>query len=116
MILIKFLNDYPVATEIIREHFLKKMKQSLDEDDVSEEFKIQMLQRGVPDETIVQIIENTPRLLFDVMDENNILISFEANKELGYRCKINENNWDKWHSDRTTAEKNIIIDAIMELK
>jgi hypothetical protein len=71
---IEILNDYPIATEIVREWFLKRMKKSLEEDNVSDEFKEGMLKMGVPDSTLAIMLDQSPRNFFDVLDENRIFV------------------------------------------
>jgi hypothetical protein len=71
---IKILNDYPIATEIVRDWFIKKMKQNLEEDMVADDFKEFMIRKGVPDDTLAIMLDQNPRAFFDVLDENNLII------------------------------------------
>jgi hypothetical protein len=74
---IEILNDYPIATEIVREWFLKRMRRSFEEDNVSDEFKEGMLKMGVPDSTLAIMLDQSPRNFFDVLDENGICVTID---------------------------------------
>jgi hypothetical protein len=71
---IEILNTYPLATEAVRDWFLKKMLKSLEEDNVPQDFKDKMAERGVPDQTLAIMLEQSPRNFFDVLDENGIIV------------------------------------------
>jgi hypothetical protein len=71
---IEILNDYPLATEAVRDWFFKKMIKSLEEDNVPEDFKENMKNRGIPDQTLAIMLDQSPRNFFDVLDENGIIV------------------------------------------
>ena len=71
---IEILNTYPLATEAVRDWFLKKMLKSLEEDNVPQDFKDKMAERGVPDQTLAIMLDQSPRNFFDVLDENGIIV------------------------------------------
>lgn len=71
---IEVLNRYPIATEIAREWFVKKMVENLEGDMVSDDFKEQLLKMGVPDNTLAIMLDQNPRAFFDVLDENKLIV------------------------------------------
>ena len=71
---IEILNDYPLATETVRDWFVKKMIESFEQDNAPQDFKKQMLSRGVSDITLAIMFDQSPRNFFDVLDDNNIFI------------------------------------------
>lgn len=71
---IEVLNLYPLATEVVRDWFIKKMKQCLQEDMVNEEFMEFMMRKGVPDDTLAIMLDQNPRTFFDVLDENKLIV------------------------------------------
>ena len=75
---IEILNDYPLATETVRDWFLKKMIESFDKDSVPEDFKKGMLGKGIPDQTLALMLDESPRNFFDVLDSNNIIIEYST--------------------------------------
>lgn len=76
---IEILNDYPLATETVRDWFLKKMIESFEQDNSPEDFKKHMLSRGIADVTLAIILDQSPRNFFDVLDENRIVIEILIN-------------------------------------
>lgn len=71
---LELLEKYPLAANVIKEWFLKSMIESFKDESVPEEFKQFMLQQGIEEEKVGTLIDVNPRMLFDVFDENNIVI------------------------------------------
>jgi hypothetical protein len=82
----ELLEKNPLTTEVIRTWFFNEMVKSLSDETVPEEFKEMMKQEGVTNERLATLIDVQPRTLFDVFDENNILIEIfrPLNKESIY--------------------------------
>lgn len=70
----ELLEKNPLATEVIRTWFFNQMIASLSDETVPEEFKEMMKQEGVTNERMATFIDVQPRTLFDVFDDNHILI------------------------------------------
>jgi len=87
----KLLNNYPLASKKIKEWFEKKMIESFKDKEVPEAFKQGMLEEGVSNERLGVMIDNQPRFLFDVFDENEIFISISYVPKT-FLISINENN------------------------
>ena len=114
---IKVLNDYPIATEIAREWFIKKMKQNLQEDMVNEEFMEFMMRKGVPDDTLAIMLEQNPRTFFDVLDENKLIVEIiYAGNGLFY-FTINDKNFPNSgdFQGRVPCERAAVIAAFEKL-
>jgi len=71
---LELLEKYPAAANVIKEWFLKSMIESFKDETVPEEFKQFMLEQGIEDDKVGTLIDVNPRTLFDVFDENNIVI------------------------------------------
>lgn len=110
---IKVLNDYPIATEIAREWFIKKMKQNLDEDLVDENFKEFMLRKGVPDDTLAIMLDQNPRTFFDVLDDNRLFIEIRLSDkaEGGFYYIINSVEDNQIYDNRIPCERAAVIKA-----
>lgn len=79
----ELLEKHPLTTEVIRQWFFKELIKSIDiAEDVPEEFKQAMLKEGVSDERLAILIDAQPRTLFDVFDENKLLIEILYTKDL----------------------------------
>ena len=71
----ELLAKYPLATEVIRKSYFDKMIASVESaKDIPEEFKQSLMNEAITDERLIIFIDSQPRTLFDVFDDNNILI------------------------------------------
>lgn len=111
---IEILHQYPLALEAVRDWFIKKMKKSLDEDKVGEEFKEQMLKRGVPDNTLAIMLDQNPRSFFDVLDENRIFVEIKLSPyaEGGFLYAINNVEDNQIYETRVPCERAAVIKAL----
>ena len=74
----EILETYPKATAVIKQWYLEKILESLNNDSLPEDFKEHVRNEGVDDDKIVAVIEAGPRALFDVFDENHIYIQINV--------------------------------------
>ena len=118
---IEILNDYPIATEIVREWFLKRMRKSLEEDNVSDEFKEGMLKMGVPDSTLAIMIDQSPRNFFDVLDENDIYVTINYETVIGsyseqvsrlFFYQLNHVEFYERFPNRIVCERTAVVKAL----
>ena len=73
----ELLAKYPLATEVIRKSYFDKMIASVESaKDIPEEFKQSLMNEAITDERLIIFIDSQPRTLFDVFDENDIIIYF----------------------------------------
>jgi hypothetical protein len=85
---LELLEKYPKAGKVVNKWFLDKMLKSLNTDTVPEEFKEYIRHQLIDNKNIAVMIDNNPRVLFDVFDENNVFIQINVNKTFSY--SINE--------------------------
>ena len=71
---LELIVKYPLAGKKVKEWFFKSMLESFKDDSVPDEFKEFMLEQGIEDDKVGTLIDVNPRTLFDVFDENNIVI------------------------------------------
>lgn len=112
---LKLLKQYPLSSNVIKEWFLNKLLESIKKDEsVPQEFKEYMLAEGVDDDKLSIFIDNNPRGLFDLFDENNIVIETFLYPNNEFTIKIGKqattNSWKK----RIEAEE-FAIEAAFEL-
>ena len=102
---IELLKKYPLTTEVVRDWFIVKMMESVNEDnDVPEDFKKFMIDQGVPNDRLCVFIDSNPRSLFDVFDENDLFIEIFMYPDVTFTCKIgNEATTNSWKT-RKEAE------------
>jgi len=76
---LELLETYPKAGKIVNDWFLDKMLKSLNTDAIPEEFKEYISHQPIDNQNIAVMIDNNPRVLFDVFDENNVFIQINVN-------------------------------------
>ena len=69
------LENNPHTTEVVRDWFVDKMKESLNNQELPENFKEFMRQQGLPNDRLLKLFEENPRILFDVFDDNGVIIN-----------------------------------------
>lgn len=83
------LAKYPLATKVVKDWFMKEMIESFKDETVPTEFKDFMLEQGIEDDKVETLININPRSLFDLFDENNLLIEINYDKNLNsFHSKI----------------------------
>jgi hypothetical protein len=71
---IELIEQYPKASEVVLEWYKNKMKDSLNISTLSEDIKESFNDYIIGLDHISIMIDNNPRFLFDVFDENDIYI------------------------------------------
>jgi hypothetical protein len=81
----ELLETYPKAAVAIKEFYYGKMINSLEEDnEIPQEFKDMVKAQQFDSEYIATFIDNNPRFLFDIFDENGIYITTPVAASDGY--------------------------------
>lgn len=75
MITNDLLNLYPIATEVVRDWFMEKMAESFKNQELPKDFKEFMREQGIPNDRLIKLINVNPRVLFDVFDDNGVIIN-----------------------------------------
>lgn len=111
---IEILHQYPLATEAVRDWFLKKMIESFEEDNAPEDFKEQMLKIGVPDNTLAIMLDSGPRNFFDVFDDNKIFIEIRLSEkaEGGFYYVINGVEDNLMYDNRIPCERAAVVKGL----
>ena len=71
---LEILEKYPLSAKLVRDWFMKSMLESFNDEEVPEEFKQYMLEQGIENDKVGKLIDVNVRILFDVFDENDIVI------------------------------------------
>ncbi len=79
---LELLEKYPKTAKVINDWFLDKMLKSLNTDTIPEEFKEYISSQPINNQNIAVMINNNPRVLFDVFDENEIYINISRIKNI----------------------------------
>jgi hypothetical protein len=112
---LELLETYPLSAEVVRASFMQKMIQSVKGDDaVPEDFKNFMIEQGIENDKMAIMIDANPRMLFDVFDENDIVIETLLYPSKEFTIKIgNQATTNSWKT-RKEAEL-FAIDAAFEM-
>ena len=89
---ITLLENNPLTATLIREWFLEKMIESFKDETVPEDFKEMMRAQGIDNDKVGTLIDVNPRMLFDVFDENDVIIQIIPIKEdkVKYFLRVNK--------------------------
>lgn len=71
---LELLEAYPKAAKVINEFYRSKMMDSMKTDDVPDEFKEMLKEQSFDNEYIALFVDASPRILFDVFDDNELHI------------------------------------------
>lgn len=99
----QLLEKYPYATDVIKEWFMGKMIESFKDQSVPQDFKDFMKSQGIPNDQLVKILEGNPRVLFDVFDDNNVIINILHDKDMFF-WDVNSVKGVDPYSSRKAAE------------
>ncbi len=70
----ELLEKYPKAAKVVKEYYLDKLLKSLDDKNLPDEFKNHVRQQGLQGGVVEEVLENSPRNLWDVFDLNKVYI------------------------------------------
>jgi hypothetical protein len=94
---IELLEKYPLTAKVVSDWVMQQMLESFKDESVPEEFKHYMLQQGVDNDKLAVMIDTQPRFLFDVFDENDVIIETIVFSDKTFSCKIGRqattNSW-----------------------
>lgn len=101
---LELLEKYPLAKNVVKDWFMRTMIESFEDKEVPEEFKKFMLEQGIEDDKVGKLIDVNVRILFDVFDENGIVIETSLYPNGEFTIKIgNEATTNSWKT-RKEAE------------
>ncbi len=99
----KLLETYPYATDAVREWFMGKMIESFKDQSVPAEFKEYMRQQGISNDRLSKILSDNPRVLFDVFDDNNLIINI-VHTDQGFTWDVGDVKNIQYYPSRKEAE------------
>lgn len=99
----KLLETYPYATDAVRQWFMGKMIESFKDQNVPAEFKEFMRQQGISNDRLSKILSDNPRVLFDVFDDNNLIINI-VHTDQGFTWDVGDVKNIQYYPSRKEAE------------
>lgn len=111
---IELLEKYPRAASVIRNWFIWKMVDALQNESIDEEFKQFMRDQGIDNDKMGTLIDANPRMLFDIFDEHDVIIETSLYPSKEFTIKIgNQATTNSW---KTRKEAEIFaIEAAFEI-
>ena len=116
--MLELLQTYPEAGKVVKAHFLEILLESLKTESLPEDFKDHVRAQGIEDEVIAKMFSNNPRNLFDVFDENELMIEISVSgKQFSYKIFPRDVKFldVTWYNNRKEAEKEAVADAFLTL-
>lgn len=99
----KLLETYPYATDAVKDWFMGKMIESFKDQSVPAEFKEYMRQQGISNDRLSKILSDNPRVLFDVFDDNNLIINIIYTDQ-GFTWDVEDVKSIQYYPSRRDAE------------
>ena len=111
---LELLKKHPLSAKLVRDWFMEKMIESLNDSSITEEFREFMREQSIDDDKIGIMIDSNPRMLLDVYDDNKIFIEILIYPNEEFTCKIgNQGTTNSWKT-RKEAEL-FAIEAAFEI-
>ena len=111
---LQLLESHPASAEVVRTWFLNQMIESFKDDTVPDGFKQYMREQGIDNDKVGTLIDVNPRNLFDVFDENDIIIETSLYPNGEFTIKIgNQATTNSWKT-RKEAE-HFAVEAAFEI-
>jgi hypothetical protein len=116
--MLELLQKYPEAGRVVKAYFLEILISSLKTEGLPEDFKDHVRAQGIDDEVVAKILDNAPRNLFDVFDENNQIIEISVSgNQFSYKIFPRDVKFldVTWYPSRKEAEHAAVADAFATL-
>ena len=101
---LELLENYPYAAVVVRAWFLERMIESLEDENVPDDFKNFMREQGIDNDKLGVMIDANPRMLFDVFDENDVIIIIKYHDNFGFTWAVEEADDQSFYKTRKEAE------------
>jgi hypothetical protein len=112
--MLEILNKYPAASEVIRNWFTEQMIESLNTESIPDDFKEMLRKEKFDNEKLSNVLKHQPRSLFDVFDENDIIILIKYHDNFGFTWVVEEADEQTFYKTRKEAEY-FAIEAAFEI-
>lgn len=101
---LEILQKYPHSADVVRKWLFDRMVESMQDDSVPEDFKEAMMNEAVTNVRLAVFIDTNPRMLFDVFDENDIIIIIKYHDNFGFTWAVEEADDQSFYKTRKEAE------------
>lgn len=115
----QIIETSPNTMECIRKWYSENLKKSLDNEKISEEFKTAILEEGLLDESVDELIEKNPSILLDFFDQKLIFCSVTPVTEdsrVIFKTNFLDSSETRKFDTRFNATRYIILEAFLVLE
>jgi hypothetical protein len=106
---LQLLDEYPKAALVVKQWYLEKMLESLNDDNLPEDFKDYVREQSIENPQIGAIIDTSSRTLLDVFDGHKVYIQISVWEGPKFSWFIRDEPSDaKMYDGRKDAEKEAI--------
>lgn len=110
--MLKLLIDYPEAGKVVKGHFLSRMLDGLNNDNIPDDFKEHVKNIGIDNDKIDKMFGDAPRSMFDVFDENQMYINIIHDGEQNvFKYSVNGEMSNSIYIYRKAAELDAVAEA-----
>ena len=110
----QLLEDHPKTAIVIKQWFLNKMLDSIDDETIPEEFKEFARQQGIDNDKVAKMLEGAPRAMFDVFDNHKLYVE-TLHETTGFWWKIKDSkDHVRLASDPYPTRKEADSEAVIE--
>jgi len=113
----KLIADNPLTKEQLKEWFLNRLMESVEDFDRDDAFKEFMIKSGITDDQIVTVFKEGGRAALDMFDEKELIINVKHNwKTKKFSYYINDEKESGSYSTRKEAEASALFQAVKMLE
>ena len=110
--MLELLQKYPEAGKVVKDHFLSRMLDALNDDNLPDDFKEHVRSMGIDNDKIDKMVGGSPRSMFDVFDDNELFINvtFDYTNKM-FRWSVDGEKDSQNYIFRKAAEQDAIAEA-----
>jgi hypothetical protein len=110
--MLELLQKYPEAGKLVKDHFLSRMLDALNDDNLPDDFKEHVRSMGIDNDKIDKMVGGSPRSMFDVFDDNELFINvtFDYTNKV-FRWSVDGEKDSQNYIFRKAAEQDAIAEA-----
>jgi len=110
--MLELLQKYPEAGKVVKDYFLSRMLDALNDDNLPDDFKEHVRSMGIDNDKIDKMVGGSPRSMFDVFDDNELFINvtFDYTNKV-FRWSVDGEKDSQNYIFRKAAEQDAIAEA-----
>lgn len=116
MEMINLLEEHPKTTIVIKQWLLDVLLSSIEDSKVPDDFKEFARQQSMETEHVAGMLQNTPRSMFDVFDNQELYIQITGDNKHGWSWEVDGSVENAVCSSRKEAETAAVIESFKLLE